>query len=164
MDQGLLVARLVVGLLMAGHGAQKAFGWFGGHGLKGLAGFLESLGFRPGRLFAAAAAGGEVAGGLLIALGLLGPIGPALTLSVMIVAAITVHWKNGLFVTSNGIEVPLLYAAAAVALALTGPGRFSLDAALGLSWSPAVTYVALLAGAVGGFANLAVRRTPVAAA
>jgi putative oxidoreductase len=164
MDQGLLVARLVIGLLMAAHGAQKAFGWFGGHGLSGLGMYLESLGFRPGRLFAAAAAGGEVAGGLLIALGLFGPIGPTLTLSVMIVAAITVHWKNGLFVMSNGIEVPLLYAAAAVALALTGPGRFSLDAALGLGWSPVVTYAALLAGVVGGFANLALRRTPVATA
>src|SRR6185369_2020982 len=123
MDQGLLIARLIVGLLMAGHGAQKAFGWFGGYGLTGTGGFMESLGFRPGRLFAAAAAYSEVVSGLLIALGLLGPAGPALMLSVMIVAAVTVHWKQGLFVTSNGVEVPLLYATIAVALALTGPGR-----------------------------------------
>jgi len=110
MDQGLFIARLVIGLLMAGHGAQKAFGWFGGYGLAGTGGFMESIGFRPGRLFAAAAAYSEVIGGLLITLGLLGPVGPALVLSVMIVAAVTVHWNKGLFVTSNGIEVPLLYA------------------------------------------------------
>src|SRR5688572_170698 len=101
-DQGLLLARLVLGLLMAGHGAQKAFGWFGGHGLAGVSGFFDSLGFRPGRLFAIAAAYGELVSGLLIALGLLGPIGPAIMLSVMIVAAVSVHWRNGLFVTSNG--------------------------------------------------------------
>src|SRR5205814_7539283 len=89
MDTGLLIARLVFGLLMAAHGAQKLFGWFGGHGLAGTAGFLESLGFRPGRVFATAASLAELAGGLLAALGLLGPIGPALIVSVMIVAAMT---------------------------------------------------------------------------
>src|SRR5438552_10994517 len=104
MNQGLLIARLIFGLLMAAHGAQKAFGWFGGYGLAGTGGFMENLGFRPGRLFAAAAAFGEIASGLLIAAGLFGPVGPALLLSVMIVAAVTVHWKNGVFVTSNGIE------------------------------------------------------------
>jgi len=166
MDQGLLIARLVIGLLMAGHGAQKAFGWFGGYGLTGTGGFMESLGFRPGRLFAAAAAWSEVVSGLLIALGLLGPAGPALMLSVMIVAAATVHWKHGLFVTSNGIEVPLLYATAAVALALTGPGRLSLDALLGLQSlsTPVIAWSALVAGTVAGFGNLALRRTPHATA
>src|SRR5437660_8839216 len=101
MDQGLLVARLVIGLLMAGHGAQKAFGWFGGYGLEGTGKFMEGLGFRPGRLFAGAAAYSEVVSGVLIAAGLFGPLGPALMLSVMIVAAATVHWKHGLFVTSH---------------------------------------------------------------
>src|SRR5205823_3541045 len=86
MNEGLLVARLVLGLLMAAHGAQKLFGWFGGYGLTGTAGFFEQLGFRPGRLFAAAAAVGEVVSGVLVALGLFGPVGPALMLSVMIVA------------------------------------------------------------------------------
>jgi putative oxidoreductase len=165
MDQGLLIARLVVGLLMAAHGSQKAFGWFGGYGLQGTGGFMETLGFRPGRLFAAAAAYTEVVSGLLIALGLLGPIGPALLLSVMIVAAVTVHWKHGLFVTSNGIEVPLLYATAAITLALTGPGRLSLDAIFGLQWisTPLLATAALITGTAVGFANLALRR-PIAAA
>jgi putative oxidoreductase len=160
VSAGLLVARLVLGLLMAAHGAQKLLGWFGGYGLAGTAGFLEQIGFRPGRFFAATASITEIVSGLLVALGLLGPVGPALMLSVMIVAAVSVHLKHGLFAASNGIEVPLLYATAAIALALTGPGRFSLDAVLGLSnlWTSSFAVVALVVGAVGGFGNLAARR------
>jgi len=164
MDLGILIARIVLGALMAGHGAQKLFGWFGGYGLAGTAGFFQSLGFRPGRLFATVAALGEVVGGLLIALGLFGPVGPALLVSVMIVAAVTVHW-HGVFATSNGIELPLLYATGAVALALTGFGRFSLDALLGLAslWTPALVIGTLVAGIAGGIINLFIRRTPVTA-
>jgi putative oxidoreductase len=159
MDTGLLLARLVIGPLMAAHGAQKLFGWFGGYGLTGTAGFFEGLGFRPGRLFAATAAATEIVGGVLVALGLLGPIGPALMVSVMVVAALTVHWPN-VFAQSNGIEVPLLYATAAGSLALTGYGAYSLDTALGLSalWTPTLTWVALAIGVLGGLANLGLRR------
>lgn len=162
MDAGLLIARLVFGLLMTAHGTQKLFGWFGGYGLTAVSGYFESLGFRPGRLFALAAALTEVVGGLVVAAGLLGPIGPALVLSVMIVAALTVHAQHGLFATNNGIEVPLLYAAAAVALGLTGPGTYSLDAALGLGsvWTPALVWSVLLVGVIGGVLNVAVRRVP----
>src|SRR5205823_9128886 len=98
-----------------------------------VAGFFEMLGFRPSRFFATTAAAAEFVSGLLVALGLFGPIGPALMLSVMIVAAFSVHWEHGLFAVTNGIEVPLLYAAAATALALSGPGVYSFDAALGLT-------------------------------
>ena len=164
MDTGLLLARMVVGLVMAAHGAQKAFGWFGGYGLAGTGGFMESLGFRPGRLFAAAAAGSEIAGGLLLALGWLGPLGPALIISVMIVAIATVHWTHGLFAQNNGIEVPLLYGVTSAAIALIGYGAYSLDALLSLTWSPEVVYVVLALGIVGGFANLAIRKTAPAAA
>lgn len=164
MDAGLLLARMVFGLLMAAHGSQKLFGWFGGYGLAGTGGFFESLGFRPGRFFAAAAGATELSAGLLVALGLLGPLGPALIVSVMIVAMATVHWQYGLFAQNNGIEVPLLYAAAAVAIALTGPGAYSLDALLGLGWPAAVTWTALALGALGGAANLAVRKTEAAPA
>jgi len=166
MDEGLALARVVLGLLMAAHGSQKLFGWLGGHGLSAVSGMFEGLGFRPGRLFATAAAVSEVASGLLVALGLLGPVGPALMLSVMIVAAVSVHWHNGLFVMDNGIEVPLLYATGAVALALTGLGRYSLDTLFGLTplWTPAVTWGVLAAAVVGAIANLALRRTTVHAA
>jgi putative oxidoreductase len=162
---GLLVARLVLGLLMAAHGSQKLFGWFGGYGLAGTGGFFESLGFRPGRAFAAAAAVTEVVSGLLVALGFLGPIGPALIISVMIVAAMSVHWAHGLFATTNGIEVPLLFATGGLALALTGPGAYSLDALLGLTglWTPEVAWIAIAVGVVGGIVNLFVRRPPAAA-
>ncbi|MBA3319687.1 MAG: DoxX family protein, partial [Gemmatimonadales bacterium] len=160
VSAGLLVGRLALGLLMAAHGTQKLFGWFGGHGLAGTGGFFESLGFRPGRAFAAAAAVTEIGGGLLVALGFLGPVGPALIVSVMVVAALTVHWGHGLLSTSNGIEVPLLYAAGGLALALTGYGAYSLDAVLGLAplWTPAVAWTVIGLGIVGGIANLFARR------
>lgn len=158
MDSGLLLGRLVFGLMMAAHGSQKLFGWFGGHGLEGTSGFFESLGWRPGRVFAIAAASAEVVSGLLTALGLLGPVGPALMVSVMIVA-MSVHAPNGLFAMSNGIEVPLTYAAAAVTLALTGPGALSIDALAGLTpvWTPGIAWTSLSIGILGGLANVAIR-------
>jgi putative oxidoreductase len=165
LSAGLLVVRLVVGLLMAAHGSQKLLGWFGGYGIAGTGTYFESIGFRPGRVFATLAAATEVVSGLLVALGLLGPVGPALMLSVMIVAVVTVHWKNGLFAASNGIELALFYGTVAAGLALIGFGRYSLDALLGLTslYTPTWALVALTVGILGGVGNLLARR-PVAAA
>jgi putative oxidoreductase len=166
MNAGLLVARIVFGTLMAAHGSQKLFGWFGGYGLAGTGGFFEGLGFRPGRLFATAAGLAEWGGGILLAAGLFEPAAAAAIIAVMVVAAGSVHWSHGLFAASNGIETPLLYATAAAALALTGPGAYSIDAAVGFAsaWTPAVKALFLLLGVAGGFANLITRRplTPVA--
>jgi putative oxidoreductase len=158
MDAGLLLARLVFGVLMAGHGSQKLFGWLGGYGLAGTAGFFEGIGFRPGRFFATIASVSEVAGGVLVALGLLHPFGAALVVAVMIVAA-SVHWPNGLF-APNGIELPLLYGVVGAALTLTGPGSYSVDALLGLTslWTPALTWSVLAIGLLGGVGNLALKR------
>lgn len=160
MDAGLLVGRVVLGSLIAAHGAQKLFGWFGGYGLAGTGGFFEGLGFRPGKLFAAAAGSAEFFGGALVALGLLGPVGPTIVLLTMIVAAVSVHWHHGLFAASNGVEMPLLYAAGAAALALTGPGRYSIDALTGLEalWTPGTAPLALAAGVLVAIVNLALRR------
>ena len=165
LSAGLLVVRLVVGLFMAAHGSQKLFGWFGGHGIADTGMFFESIGFRPGRFFAPLAATTLLASGLLVALGLLGPVGPALMLSVMIVAAVSVHWKNGIFASSNGIEVALFYGTMAVGLALIGFGSYSLDALLGLQslYTPTWAFVALAVGVLGGVGNLLARRPVVAA-
>jgi putative oxidoreductase len=150
---------------MSAHGAQKLFGWFGGYGISGTGQFFESIGFRPGRVLAVAAGLGELAGGLLVAFGLLGPVGPALMLSVMIVAS-SLHWKNGLFATANGIELPLLYSAAAVALAFTGYGGYSLDALFGLArvWTPDLIGTVVALGVFGGVGNLVVRSVSTHAA
>jgi len=158
---GLLLVRLV-GFGLAAHGAQKVFGWFGGYGLAGTGGFMESLGFKPGRLFAAAAGISEFAGGLLIAFGLGGPIGPMLIIATMIVAIVTVHLSKGFFSHDGGYELALVYALIAVALALIGNGRYSLDAAFGLSalYTPAANWVAIALGIAGGFGNLILRRAP----
>jgi putative oxidoreductase len=160
MNAGLLVVRLVFGALMAAHGAQKLFGWFGGYGLTGTGGFFEGLGFRPGRLFAAAAGLAETFGGLLFAFGFLEPLAAMAIISVMIVAIGSVHWGHGLFAATNGVEVPLLYASAAAALALTGPGAFSFDAIFGLlsAWTPGVKILAVALGLAGGLANVMLRR------
>ena len=160
MSIGILILRLVVGLTLAAHGAQKLFGWFGGYGLDATGGAFESLGFRPGRLFALAAGASEFTGGILVTLGLLGPIGPALMLSVMVVAALTVHWPQGFFAQNNGVELPLLYGVGAIVFALTGPGLWSLDALFGLSAlsQPSIELGVLLAGLAGGIANVLARR------
>ncbi len=166
MNEGLLLVRLVFGLLMVAHGAQKLFGWFGGHALKASAGFFEQLGFRPGLPFAWTASVTEIGSGLLMALGLFGPVGPALMVSVMIVAAIAVHWKNGLFAGAGGIELSLLYGAVAAAFTLMSPGALSLDAVFGLThvWTPAISWLALGVGVAGGIGNLLLRRPGTAGA
>jgi putative oxidoreductase len=162
---GLLVVRIVIGLLMAAHGAMKLFGWFGGIGLSATGQGFEQIGFRPGKAFAGAASISEMLSGLLVAFGFLGPVGPALMISVMIVAAVTVHWEHGI-IAKNGIELTLLYATAALGLAVTGFGQYSLDALLGIAGRlPAVdTWIALSLGVVGAFANVALRRRPAVAA
>src|SRR4051812_11744841 len=156
MDTGLAVLHIVVGLLFVGHGAQKLFGVFGGHGLEGTAGFFESLGFRPGRLHAFAAGFNEFAGGALLALGLLVPLGAALVIATMVAASLTAHRGKGIWNQNSGSELPLVYGAIAFALAAIGAGDASLDAALGLDvhglgWALA----ALGAGVIGGVAAVA---------
>lgn len=161
MEIGLLTLRLVVGLVLAAHGAQKVFGWFGGYGLAGTGGWLESIGFRPGKLHAALAGGSELAGGLLLALGLATPLAAAMIVAVMLVAAISVHLQKGFWITAAGYEYNLVLGAAAVALAATGPGALSVDAALGFAvagWEWGIA--ALLAGLVGGAGALASRTAP----
>src|SRR5262245_58119773 len=159
MDIGLLVLRVVLGLTLAAHGAQKLFGWFGGYGLKGVGQWMESIGMVPGRFYAALAGLGEAVGGVLLALGLLTPVGAAAAAAVMLVTAVTVHVKSGFWATQGGYEYNLVIALAALSLAFTGPGSVSLDAALGLPLAGARWgLVALVAGTLGGILPLATRR------
>ncbi|MGD0968084.1 MAG: DoxX family protein [Candidatus Aquilonibacter sp.] len=160
MDAALLFVRLVVGLAMAAHGAQKLFGWFGGYGLAGTGGFFEGIGFRPGRVFAFFAGLGEFGGGLLMALGLGGALGPAVIVLVMLVAIFTVHISKGFFITNGGWELNAAYIASAVAVAYAGNGAYSLDRILGfdlLSSTQAATILMIAAVVLTGL-NLLVRR------
>jgi putative oxidoreductase len=159
----LLVSRATIGLAFAAHGSQKAFGWFGGPGPAGAAGFLESLGFKPGTRYAALTSYSEMVAGTLLAVGLGGPLGPGAILGVMLVAQVTVHAKNGFFAQKGGIELGVLYSAAAVALAMAGYGRLSLDAAFGLEEiidDERVVGVILAGGVLGGFLALRRREEP----
>jgi putative oxidoreductase len=159
MDAALLFVRLVVGLSLAAHGAQK-FGLFGGYGLTATGGFFENLGFRPGRVFALFAGLGEIGGGLLTALGLFGALGPALIVMVMLVAIFTVHISKGFFVTNGGWELNSAYIAGAVAIAYVGSGAYSLDGVLGLTFLSSPQWASIFMGAAVVLAalNLLVRR------
>lgn len=127
---GILVIRLVVGLTFAAHGAQKLFGWFGGHGLQGTGGFFESIGIKPGKTMALLAGLSEVAGGLLFAVGFLTPLAALLIIGTMIVAIVKVHGHNGYWVTQNGTEYNVMLIVVALGVALVGAGSFSMDALL----------------------------------
>jgi putative oxidoreductase len=156
MEIGLLLIRVVVGGLLAAHGAQKLFGWFGGHGLRGTGGFLEQLNMRPGRHMAIAAGSAEFFGGALLAIGLVTPLAAVLIGSVMLVATLTAHAGKGPFATNGGWELPAINAAVAIGLAFNGAGLWSLDHALGINdvgfwWGIGAAALAI-AGALGALA------------
>ncbi|MBY6053805.1 DoxX family protein [Cytobacillus firmus] len=127
MDLGLLIIRLVIGILFVGHGAQKLFGWFGGHGLKGTGGWFESIGMKPGVMMALLAGLAELIGGILFALGFLTPLAALMIAGTMIMAIVKVHGPNGLWATSNGYEYNLTLLSVAIGIALIGPGQYALD-------------------------------------
>lgn len=152
-DLAWLIIRLTTGGLLAGHGAQKLFGWFGGVGLARTAGWLDSMGLRPARWWAAIAGLGEFAGGALTALGLFHPFGPLLIFGPMAVATGKVHWGKPIWAEQGGAELPVMNMSSALALLLAGPGRFSLDRLVGirvprvlvLLWAVAILWGAALA-------------------
>src|SRR5918911_3433100 len=130
MAYGLLLLRVVIGGTVFAHGAQKLFGWFGGHGLRGTGGFFGPLGWRVPLLMAFLAGLGE-ASGRAFAAGFLTPLAALGIATVMLNAIFAVHWKNGFFNGDGGLEFPLTLATVAVAIAATGPGRFSIDNLIG---------------------------------
>lgn len=161
MATGLLLLRVILGVTLAVHGAQKLFGWFGGLGLEGTGRALASFGFQPGRRHALMAGLVELTGGALLAFGLATSLASTIFVSVMLVAAVGVHARNGFFITEGGYEYNLVIGAAGLMFAFTGPGRFSVDAALGWTFSGLSSGVLVLVlGLVGGAAQLAQRSQP----
>ncbi|QBD81623.1 DoxX family membrane protein [Ktedonosporobacter rubrisoli] len=124
---GFLLLRLAVGLLLAGHGAQKLFGWFGGDGFTSLSKVLEGQGFKPAGFWALLGGVGELLGGLLTALGLLVPLGEVAIFAAMFLAVAKFHWKQGLWSVNGGYEYPLVILTITIVLACIGPEVFSLD-------------------------------------
>jgi putative oxidoreductase len=141
------IVRVVQGTLMAGHGAQKLFGSFGGPGLEGTSGFMEMLGMRPGRPWAYVAGLSEFGGGVLTALGLLKPLGPLGIIGSMAMATRKAHWDKPIWVTEGGAELPVLNMAISTALMVREPDAYSLDRVLGLrlpAWVGPVGLVGIL--------------------
>lgn len=161
LDFALLIIRLVVGLIMAGHGAQKLFGWYGGPGMAGIQGWLGSIGLRPAGFWAFMAGLTEFGGGLLVAVGLLSPFGELAVIAAMIMAIALGHWGKGLWSTNGGSELPLINLLVCLALGLIGPGAFSLDAMFGLSFpQPWTLLIGLIAVIVGVAVALTTRSRP----
>jgi putative oxidoreductase len=133
LNIGLLILRIVLGGVLIGHGAQKLFGWFGGKGLPGAYKMIDTMGFRPVWLWAWMSGLTEFGGGLLTLTGFLTPLGSLGIIAPMLTAIIKSHWRNGFWNTNRGFEFPLVNLTAALALGLTGPGAYSLDAVLKIS-------------------------------
>jgi putative oxidoreductase len=150
MELGLFVIHVAIGVSLVAHGAQHVLGWFGGYGLKGTGDWMEGFGLRPGKRFAAAAGGAELAGGALFALGLLTPVAAALIASVMFVASRTDHRGKGYWIYNGGSEYVLAIAAVVIGVALNGAGAWSLDAALGLDVNGLAFGLGALGAALAG--------------
>jgi putative oxidoreductase len=158
MDLALLLLRLVVGLYLFEHGAEKLFGWFGGPGIKKTIRMMGSLGFRPAPLWAVLGTLSEVGGGLLLALGFFAPLG-AVAIAAAMLVAVGVHWAKGPMAAKGGYELALTNLAAAVALGFVGTGAYSLDALMGFALpEPIAIGVGLLIAVVGASVAFAGRR------
>jgi putative oxidoreductase len=162
MNIGLLILRLVIGIAMAAHGSQKLFGWWGGPGIRGLSTHMDSMRFRPTRLWVAGAVATEIGGGLLLALGLLNPLGSVGVGAAMLMAIVAFHWGKGFFGQRGGLELPLLYLVAASVVGITGPGAYSLDAAAHITLPEPVTGLVAAALAVAGVVIAMAGRRPIA--
>ena len=160
-DLALLAARLTLGGTIAAHGAQKLFGAFGGPGPDAAAKMMHSLGLRPGERYATAASAAEMTSGALISAGALGPVGPAILTSIMLMAIETVHRPKGYFNSNGGFEMNAMYLTIALLLANVGYGSLSLDGLTGLGNKirPMHGWLALAGAVAGTIAMLSQRET-----
>jgi putative oxidoreductase len=158
MGLARLILRVLIGVLFIGHGTQKLFGWFGGHGLEGTGQAFDSMGLRPGRRSAMAAGVSEVGGGALMIAGLAMPLAAAALIATMITAIRTVHLKNGPWASEGGYEYNVVVIASLMELVESGPGPLSVDGDSrrfrGTGWA----LVALAAGAAGSELTLRAAR------
>ena len=157
-DIGLAFLRIVVGLTMAAHGAQKAFGWWAGPGPEGWRKAMTAMGYRPPALWAVVSTLVELVGGVLLTIGLFTPFAAAALIAQSVVIIGQVHWSKGFWNRNSGYEFPLVLGAGAVAVELTGPGALSLDRALGIAFDDPVRLVLVVLGVVAGLAALTVPR------
>jgi putative oxidoreductase len=157
-DLGLLVLRLAIGITFAGHGAQKAFGWWNGPGLAGWRGAIGHMGFQPVDLFVALSIGAELVGGTLLALGLFTPLATTMLIGQLVVIISKAHLPKGFWNTNGGYEYALVLGAGVVAIAFIGVGPISVDHAVGLAFSDSVRAGFLLLGLLGGLLALAASR------
>lgn len=145
---GLLILRLIGGLTIAAHGAQKVFGWFEGPGPTKLLQGFEKQGYKPAWLWVCFVILGELGGGLSVALGFLTPLGAAGMFGAMFMAIFKSHWKNGFFNSKRGLEFPLQLLAIAVAIGVIGPGSYSLDALFGITYPQPLLFLILAVAAL----------------
>jgi putative oxidoreductase len=160
MALGLLILRLVVGLTVAAHGAQKLFGWWGGPGMTTWTQGVKKLRIRPAQPWAWIAALSEFGGGLLLALGLLSPLGSLAIAGAMLVAIATVHLARGFWAAKGGYEFNLSLITGGAAIALTGPGAYSLDSALGIHLPEPATLIVGTIALIAGVTGMLVTRSP----
>jgi putative oxidoreductase len=157
-DIGLLVLRLVIGLTMSAHGAQKAFGWWQGSGWAGWRAVMVRMGFRPATVWGVIAIAAELVGGLLLAIGFLTPLAAMALIGQSVVIIIQAHWSRGFWGRDGGFEFPLSLAAGVIAIVGTGAGALSLDALLGISWPVELRLALAALGVLGGLAGIAIAR------
>jgi len=157
---GILILRLVFGLTLAAHGAQKVFGWWGGPGMKGWTGAMNHMRIRPATPWAWSSALAELLGGLGLALGFLNPLPSFAIAGSMLVAIALVHLPKGFFNAKGGFEFNLAILAAVAAVALIGPGAYSLDSALGIHLPEPGSLIVMTVLTILGVGSALVTRTP----